>query len=69
MKISTLALAIALAAGFGLTTAAFAQTNSPTTPAPAASPSKTAKPAHKTVQHKAEKSDSKATNSAEAVKK
>ena len=55
MKVSTLALALALAASFGLTSMAFAQTGSA---APAAS-SPTAskeKPAHKTVKpHKPEK--------------
>ncbi len=54
MKISTLALAVALAASFGLTSMAFAQTNSatPATPAAAAAGAKTEKSAHKPVQHK-----------------
>jgi hypothetical protein len=71
MKMSTLALAFALAAGLGLSTAAFAQTNTQTAPAPAAAaPAKDAKPAHKNVQHKSEKTgvDSK-MQSSEAVKK
>jgi hypothetical protein len=69
MKMSTLALAFALAAGFGLSTAAFAQTNTQTAPAPAAAPAKTAKPAHKTVQHKSEKTGVDSKTTSEAVKK
>jgi len=76
MKLSTSALALALAASFGLTSMAFAQTTNnaaPATPAkPAASaPAKTDK-SHKTVQHKTrtEKSSADAkTGAGEAVKK
>ena len=80
MKLSTSALALALAASFGLTSMAFAQTtNSAATPATpakpaAASSAKTDKTdkSHKTVQHKTrtEKSSADAkTGAGEAVKK
>jgi len=78
MKLSTSALALALAASFGLTSLAFAQTNStPAAPAPAASATKTDKAdkadkSHKTVQHKTrtDKSSADAKSGAgEAVKK
>ncbi len=63
MKVSALALALALAAGLGLSTVTYAAES---TPAPAAA-SKTHKPAHKTVQKKAN-APSKATP-AEPAKK
>jgi len=78
MKLSASALALALAASFGLTSMAFAQTNptpaAPATAAPAASAAKADKAdkSHKSVQHKtrAEKSSADAkTGTGEAVKK